>query len=111
MSTAYEQALEALELVAGTPEVRGGVFVLDQQDMDWVRKAAKALRNELLAPYRDALAFVVRDAEGGSLHDFTDYYNADQFWIRNRSRMLKPQFLFCYDTPCVLPGQREGGAS
>lgn len=47
------------------------------------------------------VAYVVRDAEGGSLHDFTDYYNADQFWIRNRSRMLKPQFLFCYDAPAA----------
>lgn len=44
MSTAYEQALEALELVAGVPEVRGGVFVLDQQDMDFVRKTVDALR-------------------------------------------------------------------
>jgi len=51
MSTACKQALEALELVTESPEVRGGVFVLDQQDMDFARKAAKALRDELFDEY------------------------------------------------------------
>jgi hypothetical protein len=51
MSAVLKQALEALELVAETPLVRGGVFVLDQQDMDFARKAAKALRDELFDEY------------------------------------------------------------
>ena len=51
MSAAYEQALEALELVAGVPEVRGGVFVLDQQDMAFVRKAAQDLHDEFFDKY------------------------------------------------------------
>lgn len=46
MSAAYTQALEALELVARVDEVRGGVFVLDEQDMAFVRKAVQALRKE-----------------------------------------------------------------
>lgn len=44
MSTAYEQALEALELVALAPEVREGFFVLDEQDMRFVCRAIEALR-------------------------------------------------------------------
>jgi hypothetical protein len=45
MSTAYEQALEALELVEDLPKARGGVFVLDAEDMKLVRMAAETLRN------------------------------------------------------------------
>lgn len=38
-------ALEALELVAMQPATRG-VYLLDQQDMDFVKRAVKALKEQ-----------------------------------------------------------------
>jgi hypothetical protein len=44
-------ALEALELVVETPTARGDVVVLCKQDMDFVRRAAVALRGSLFDQY------------------------------------------------------------
>lgn len=45
LSAASPIALEALELVAMQPATRG-VYLLDQQDMDFVKRAVKALKEQ-----------------------------------------------------------------
>jgi hypothetical protein len=64
--------------------------------------------NQGVTPAQDAApeptAFVVRDVDTGMLRDFTNYHSADQFMTTYSSRMLKPQFLFCYETPQAKPG-------
>lgn len=44
MSKHIDKAIEALDLVASVPMARGGVYVLDRQDMEFVRDAAITLR-------------------------------------------------------------------
>lgn len=41
----HDIALEALELVAMVPATRG-VYLLDQQDMDFVKRAVKAMKGD-----------------------------------------------------------------
>lgn len=53
-------------------------------------------------------AIVVRDAEGGSWSEFDNEYDADEFYIRNRGRLIKPQVLFCYEAPLATPPATSG---
>jgi transcription elongation factor Elf1 len=82
-----------------------GVEYAGAEQMEY--NAPPTLQAQDAAPV-EPVAFVVRDTEGGSMRDFDTYYDADQYLIQNRGRMLKPQFLFCYEAPQGKPGAAAG---